>query len=470
MNHYQVLKKNTALLFVGSIGSKLISFLLIRFYTSVLSPSEYGIIDIIFTLSNLIIPIVTFSTEEGVVRFLLDVKVERKGILFSGMFILVLGSFFSVFLIPLVNIYVPNVYLIYFLIYVILNGVHNLFGAFLKGTDLIKVYSYGSIILTFCISIINIFMLKIIHWGIKGYLLSYCIAYCVCNIYFFHYIGLNEFAGCSIRKQFKTIKELIKYSAPLVANNISWWINNTIDRLFIVSLIGNEVNGIYSAANKIPTLISILSMVFINAWQISTASVINYNADKALFFRNVSNKFSKIMILTCGFVIVLCKPISAILFADSFFVAWRYVPMLLVGSFFCNYSGFLGGILTAHRRTNVVFYSTFAGAIANCILNSILIGRYNAMGAAIATCMGYAINFAIRILYIDMNHKYGLFGRKQIIAIFFLIVEGSLITSWYYLGIILFVFICFEVRDEVIKDCKMVIQMVRGRSSGNRTR
>ena len=47
MNRYQTLAANTALISIGTFGSKLLVFLMVRFYTGYLTPAEYGTADLI---------------------------------------------------------------------------------------------------------------------------------------------------------------------------------------------------------------------------------------------------------------------------------------------------------------------------------------------------------------------------------------------------------------------------------------
>ena len=42
MNKYQTLAANTILMSAGTFGSKLLVFLMVRFYTGYLTPAEYG--------------------------------------------------------------------------------------------------------------------------------------------------------------------------------------------------------------------------------------------------------------------------------------------------------------------------------------------------------------------------------------------------------------------------------------------
>ena len=72
MNRYQTLAANTALISIGTFGSKLLVFLMVRFYTGYLTPAEYGTADLITQTANLLIPIASLDVAEGVFRFAAD--------------------------------------------------------------------------------------------------------------------------------------------------------------------------------------------------------------------------------------------------------------------------------------------------------------------------------------------------------------------------------------------------------------
>ena len=79
--------KNTAIFTIGNFATKVISFFLIPLYTNVLTTSEYGIVDLVVTISTITVPIITLNMMEAVMRFNLDKgadnnKFTKIGILF----------------------------------------------------------------------------------------------------------------------------------------------------------------------------------------------------------------------------------------------------------------------------------------------------------------------------------------------------------------------------------------------------
>ena len=69
MSRGKMLLHNTAALSIGRLGSKVLVFLLIRFYTGVLTDAQYGTADLITNLANLLIPLACAGLSSGFFRF-----------------------------------------------------------------------------------------------------------------------------------------------------------------------------------------------------------------------------------------------------------------------------------------------------------------------------------------------------------------------------------------------------------------
>ena len=79
MGRYKRLLSNTAILGAGTFASKLLVFLLMPLYTSILSSGEFGEADIIAQTANLLIPLAAVGICDGIFRFALDGGETEKG-------------------------------------------------------------------------------------------------------------------------------------------------------------------------------------------------------------------------------------------------------------------------------------------------------------------------------------------------------------------------------------------------------
>ena len=71
-SQYKRLFKDTVLFAVSDFASKCITFLLLPLYTSVLLTDEYGKLDLLNNMVNLIYPLLTLAIVEATIRFALD--------------------------------------------------------------------------------------------------------------------------------------------------------------------------------------------------------------------------------------------------------------------------------------------------------------------------------------------------------------------------------------------------------------
>ncbi len=78
MSKESKLIKNTAIIAIGNICTKCISFFMLPLYTAILTTLEYGKIDLIQTYSALLIIIMTLQFEQGVFRYLIEVREDKE--------------------------------------------------------------------------------------------------------------------------------------------------------------------------------------------------------------------------------------------------------------------------------------------------------------------------------------------------------------------------------------------------------
>lgn len=395
---YRKLGKNILFLTVGNFTSRVLSFLLVPVYTAILSTEEYGVADLFTTTANLILPIFTLLIYESVMRFALD-KEENKAEIFSiGLWITLAGGILiSIFSLLFRNIELLQNHIILFLLYYITLALFNLILQFIKGIELVGIYSTAGVINTFIYIFCNILFLIFFKWGLEGYLLSFVIGHTIAFTYVFLVAKLYKYIISWRDIHIQKLKEMITYSLPMIPNAISWWISNSSNRYMLVYFYGTAINGIYSVAYKIPSILSILLTIFIGAWQISAVTQFGSEESKK-FYSDIYRMYESTLIIGSAFLIAGTKVLAWFLYSAEFYQAWLYTPVLILASVFNSLAAFYGSIYTSAKRTSMLFYSTLIGAIANIVLNLGLIPFWGAMGASIATLVSYLMVWGIRVI------------------------------------------------------------------------
>ena len=171
---------------------------------------------------------------------------------------------------------------------------------------------------------------------------------------------------------------------------------------------GLAENGIYSVASKIPSILNIFQTIFNQAWTLS--AVRDFDAeDKDNFFTNTYRIYNFLMVIVCSAIIVVDKILAKLLYANDFYIAWRYVPWLTIAILFGAISGYIGGFFAAVKDSKIFAKSTLYGAFTNILLNLLLVPFIGVLGASIATALSYLEVWAFRYWhsrkYIKINNR-----------------------------------------------------------------
>lgn len=83
-SRYKYLIKNTGILTISSFSTKILTFLMVPLYTSVLTTEEYGTYDLAVSTVSLLIPILSVNIVDGVMRYSMDSRYDRADIFRLG--------------------------------------------------------------------------------------------------------------------------------------------------------------------------------------------------------------------------------------------------------------------------------------------------------------------------------------------------------------------------------------------------
>ncbi len=402
MDRYKKLASNTIALSLGTMASKVLVYLLLPLYTACLDKSQYSQADIITQTANLLLPLLAVGMVDGIFRFAMDARDEEgRASVFCVSFWAVLGgSALALCLIPLfggLHFFGSYGWLIPF--YVIASNFHSCAAHFLRGCGKTKLFSLQGIATTALTIAFNLIFLLGFDMGVLGYVLSTVIADGILTLFLFFYTGLYRYLSPRHLSR-EVAKAMLKYSLPMIPTTIFWWITNVSDRYMIKAdpNLGDAVNGLYAVAFKVPTLLILVSGIFIEAWNYSAVTDDDSQGGESGFFTQVFGGFQAVVFAGAAGLIFLAKPICSILFADGYADAWQYIPVLVYATVFSSLVTFMSSVYVKCKRSKNSFITAMIGAVVNVVLNLILIPVYGAQGAAIATFACYLVVYIIRAL------------------------------------------------------------------------
>lgn len=471
MNRNKELIKNTFIILIGKVSTQLITFLLLPIYTVFLSTTEYGKVDLIITYINLLAPLISLQLEYAAFRYLLEArkKEDKQGeIICNTLLILFIISIICIIIfIPLY--FITNYrYAVYLMIILIITMFANMLLQFARGLGDNLNYSIASFITGVSNALISVFLVVTLKKGITGILLAMIISNMLCVIYLFFKLKLRRIVF-KYKYNKTLLKILLKYSIPMIPNSICWWIISVSDRSILTWILGAGANGIYSIAAKFSGVIVTLYNIFNLSW----TEIVSLHIDDTDANEYLSNTFNDIIcFFACGCIAIICiMPfVFNILIGVNYVDAYKFIPFLILGSFFNIIMGMLSAIYIGKKKSSEMAKTSAWAAILNVIINVIFIKLIGIWAAVISTVISYLIVSVYRLhdvkKYVNLK-----VNKKKIVVLFLLFIFTTCLyfVNYLYINIlslIIMLIISYLLNKDIIENVyfklKNKIKLMKG--------
>ncbi len=433
---FSIFWKTTFVYGVGFIGLRMISFLLLPLYTNILTPSEAGIIFIIYTILAFLNTLYSRGMDAALFKFYnqdnsiiststsLLYSIKHGGILSIVLWIIA-GTCFATGLIE--HHAISWIILIGLILVLFCDMLSSRCMSILRLENKPFYYLWASLANVAATIILNIWFLSYQKMGINGAIWAIIIASLIQIILLspilFRAINLSQ-NKASLLLQMKT------FSWPFLPAAIFLILIELSDRwlIGILSLQGTADVGIYSTGYKFGSLIMLCVKAF------------NLNWQPYYLTKNTQDTFYKIGSIFLSLLIILSTLISImwpILFywviGESFWRGGEIIPIITASYIF--YGLFILQMPSIYLKNKERWAPRFwgLGLAINLILNCLLIPTYGYYGAALATLLAYA-SMAIYIIYKNyywMPMKYNMAYITSIA-----VLSGIAMIVWNFLHVI----------------------------------
>lgn len=399
MNENKRLLKNTGLIAIGNLGAKVMSFLLLPLYTSILTTTEYGTYDFIVAVCAFLFPVVTLSMNEAMFRFIIEGGDDENNFKqsVSHSFILqLLGiGVLGVVMLVVSRFYSP-INCLYIWLYVGANALYSFSTYMLRAVGKTKIYTVISLVKTSLQLGMNVFTIAVLRWGLNGLLFSLCLSEVIS--FFLVFIPNKLWKHISIKHLSKErMKLMLTYSLPLVPNTLCSQIINLSDRIVISAFMGKASNGVYAVSYKFPNMIETVYHYFYLAWSESASRVVKQGKEAAKeYYQKLHDVldnliYSVVLMLIAGMAIMF-----RVFIRGDYLSGFEYVPVLAFSMYFNCMGKFYSGIYSALKKTKVLAVSTVIGAVLNIAINVAFIHFIGLYAAAISTLVSEIVVVVVR--------------------------------------------------------------------------
>lgn len=402
MDKYKKLASNTIIFAIGTFSSKLLTLVLTFFYTRVMATGDFGGATLIQNAVNILVPIVTLAVNSAALRFALDKNSNKKQVFTTGVATTLIGFLIFCLFAPVVvkiNINDFNMGQYAILLYLMLLGssLRQLCQQFVRGSGHVKLYAIDGVMATATSAGFTFLYLGAFHWGIYGYILAIFTSDMISVAFMFICAKLWKCLDFRHGLKKETAVPMLKYCIPLIPTIVLWWIINVSDQYMVTYFNGVSLSGIYTSAYKIPNFVIIFSSIFIDAWQLSAVDEYD-NKGKSEFFTKVFRVYSGALISVGALLIAGSRIITDLYLGKDYYDSWHYVPILVIATTFSCLVNFYASVYMAEKKSMLSMITAASGAVVNIVLNLILIPKFAAYGAAIATAVSFVTVFILRVI------------------------------------------------------------------------
>lgn len=440
MSREKNLAKNTIIITIGKICTQLITFFLLPLYTGILSTEEYGTVDLLNTLVSLLLPIVTFQVEQAVFRELIEVRGKNdkeSRIISSAVITVIFQCIVYLIIFALISPFINNHYKFFLATNVVANIFLSLLLQIARGFGDNKKYAFASFISALSTIVFNVLFLVVIKLGANGMLLGTMLGQIVATIYLFISLKLYKYLKVKDYKK-DVIKDLWKYSLPLIPNAISWWIFNASDRVIASAFLGVNQNGILAASLKFSAVFITFYNIFNMSWTESISIAIK-DADISDYFNRMFNIVLRLF-TAMAVGMIACMPfIFPIMINEKFSAGYGLVPISIIGSLFNVVVGLISVIYVAEKNTKAIASTSIVSAVINIIVHLVLIRFIGLYAAVISTFVAFFVMSIYRLM--DASKRYFKIKIDMKFIIQSLIALIFVFVSYYINNIYLNVFV-----------------------------
>lgn len=476
MSQIQTIFKNMSWLFVSQIIAGILSFVWTVLMARYLGVSDYGILNFAISFTGIIAITMDFGISTHIVRHIATDFDSAPKYLGNAIPLKTIFSFLTFLLALIILILMKSNELtiqitLLFTIERIFSSMISLFNGSLQAVEEGKYQAIGNIILNI---LLFIFILLSItgNYGLYGVTLAYVISNLIVVI--FQYIVVKKrISKPKFEFNWEFCKKITLYSIPFALTSFFGVVIYNADMVMLTNMVGNYENGIYSAAYK---LISVLSL-FYGVYSAVIFPVMSrfFKNEKNLLIASFEKSLKYLMLIIvpiCFATMIYSTDIVLLVYGKEFIPTSSVLSLLMWTVWISFINGVCLNVLNASHKEKYVTITYLIATIFNIGLNFIVIPKYSYDGAAITTIL---CDILITILYFYSIYKLNALPSKKLLIDLSKIFIATLIlcalllvlklNMWIALvvGIIIY-FILITIMKTFDDDDKYILKEILGKN------
>lgn len=409
MKENKSLVKSTTIYAMGDIIPKLLSLVSFPILTTYLTPADYGIVNYSATLNTflMVFGLLGVNTYYLVHYYKCEDEIAKKKMLGNlvtfifgfNILLIILAFLFGILFYDHIGSNIPFFPYIAITLVIYFFNIFSIFPSalyrLLEKPMLLSVINIIKSILTLVITLILVVYFK---YDVLGVLYSSLFVNILFSVVFSY----------TIRDQFiwnidlNQIKKALIFSLPLVPGSLAYYVTTISDRFLIDKYLTLEDLGIYSTSATLALILNIISYGAYKAFEpyiFKNWGTEDFNKK----FKDIRNGFAYVLLVGVLLLSVFAKEFYQIMANEKFHVAYKYVPLIIIGVFSASMTMLYGTIITAKGKTKVNALINFIGAIISLVLNIWLLPKLGLIVAACVSSFAMTVMFCISVKYANLK-------------------------------------------------------------------
>lgn len=419
------LAKHSAIYGLGSVGPRVIGFLLIPVFTRFMSPADYGVLALCMTTAGMLkifslagIPSAMFRSYIHVAR----TDDERRQVQATAFFaLLVVGLGVLALCVGLREVLARWIFgsaeQADFIVMIAMVNFFGIVHAYRNATFRIHDQSTRFAAFTFVHFAVGLALSLALVVGLRqgawGAMTANVLAMMIMALMFLPWCIARLGGGYSGR----ALREMLEFGVPLIPFGVAVWVMNLSD-IYILRIFSEPAEvGIYTLGYRFGLGVYILTNALKTAYPKVIFTEGRSDQAPALFARVVTYYAVGVGFFCLG--VSVFAP-QLILMADSrFHAAWAIIPLVVWGYFFHGVVPILQVGFDLRNKTRYLAVIYMGAAVVNVALNLIFVPRFGMMGAAVTTLVTFALLpvpvYVISARLYPLHLEWGRLGRVVLV-------------------------------------------------------
>ena len=412
---------------LGEILRKSVSLIMLPIYTRYLTPSDYGVIELLTMLIDMATIIFGARVAQGIFRFYCTASTpkDKNSIIASALFLSFLFNLTGAITIALLSrplsfaIYADYSYQHYIVLFTIAMALMPLSEiplTHIRAQQRPWLFLSFSLLKLFIQVSLNIYFVVIRNMHVEGVIYSTLIASTIMGLV----LTTHSLWITGVRITKSACKMLFTFSLPMKLAAAGAFYLTYGDR-YILNIYTNLTQvGIYSLAYKFGFVFTIIAWdAFENMWD-AEKYAIHEKPDAKFIYQKVFLYMSSILITVGLFISLFIKDLLIIMSDPAFHSAYKIVPIIIIAYIIQSLGRYCDLGILLERKTIHIAYAHVIAVVVITVAYFTLIPAFGIYGAAWATVIGFTARFywvnKKGKQYYDMELPWGRVGMLAMLA------------------------------------------------------